>query len=72
MFKYVRILPGNQGYGIRILSKQSNQAAEFIRGAMSVGSLAKKSGKERLTMDNAQKKGVCWRRERRRRRQQMK
>jgi len=70
VYKYVQILPRNCRGDIRILDEQSNQAAEFIRNAMSVGSfLAKKSDKERLTMDNAQKRRGCGRRRRRRRRQ---
>jgi len=70
VFKYVRTLPGNQRGDLRILGEQSNQAAEFIRNAMSVGSfLARKSDKERLTMDDAQKRGECGRMRRRRRRE---
>jgi len=69
VYKYVQILPRNCRGDIRILDEQSNQAAEFIRNAMSVGSfLAKKSDKERLTMDYAQKRRGCGRRRRRRRR----
>ena len=53
---------------IRILGRRSNQAVEVIHNAKSVRGLAKKSDKERLIQEDAQKRGVYQGRGRRRRR----